>query len=169
VAGEQRTPIHATIATSAPRLLVHSQQQLLAGTQLEFLFRTPGGAELSMRADVRHVQHLQIESPEIWEAGCEFREADLDRREQLVRFVVNHQTSLSAACSKQLVRHTSGGWAKDGDLQLELDLLTDSQPPVSRECSSSGPRRAVDLTGGAEPAPQSTSSVGHRRGADQFQ
>ncbi|HLZ28841.1 MAG TPA: benzoate/H(+) symporter BenE family transporter [Chloroflexota bacterium] len=92
LAGDQRTPIHATIRNiSAHGLLVHSQQQLVAGTQLEFLFRTPGGAELSMRADVRHVQHLQIESPEIWEAGCEFREADLDRREQLVRFVVNHQ------------------------------------------------------------------------------
>ena len=62
-------------ATSAPTACWSiPQQQLLAGTQLEFLFRTPGGAELSMRADVRHVQHLQIESPEIWEAGCEFRE-----------------------------------------------------------------------------------------------
>jgi hypothetical protein len=44
-----------------------------------------------MRADVRHVQHLQVESPELWEAGCEFRESDLDSREQLVRFVLNHQ------------------------------------------------------------------------------
>src|SRR5439155_10437283 len=78
VAGDLRIPISATIRNiSSNGLLVHSQQQLLAGTQLEFLFRTPGGAELSMRADVRHVQHLQIESPEVWEAGCEFRESDL--------------------------------------------------------------------------------------------
>jgi hypothetical protein len=44
-----------------------------------------------MRADVRHVQHLQIESPELWEAGCEFRESDLDSRDQLVKFVLKHQ------------------------------------------------------------------------------
>ena len=92
LSGDVRTPIDAAIRNiSASGLLVHSQHQLLAGTQLEFLFRTPGGAELSMRADVRHVQHLQVESPELWEAGCEFRESDLDSREQLVRFVLNHQ------------------------------------------------------------------------------
>jgi hypothetical protein len=93
VAGDLRIPISATIRNiSSNGLLVHSEQQLLAGTQLEFVFRTPGGAELSMRADVRHVQHLQIEVPEVWEAGCEFRESDLDSREQLVKFVLNHQT-----------------------------------------------------------------------------
>lgn len=93
VAGELRIPVQATIRNiSANGLLVHSEQQLMPGTQLEFVFRTPGGAELSMRADVRHVQHLQIESPELWEAGCEFRESDLDSREQLVRFVLKHQT-----------------------------------------------------------------------------
>src|SRR5206468_8369638 len=92
VAGDLRVPIDAKIRNiSANGLLVHSEQQLLPGTQLEFVFRTPGGAELSMRADVRHVQHLQIESPELWEAGCEFRESDLDSREQLVKFVLKHQ------------------------------------------------------------------------------
>ncbi len=92
VAGDLRIPVRATIRNiSANGLLVHSEQQLLPGTQLEFVFRTPGGAELSMRADVRHVQHLQIESPELWEAGCEFRESDLDSRDQLVRFVLKHQ------------------------------------------------------------------------------
>jgi benzoate membrane transport protein len=92
VAGELRIPVRATIRNiSANGLLVHSEQQLVPGTQLEFVFRTPGGAELSMRADVRHVQHLQIESPELWEAGCEFRESDLDSREQLVKFVLKHQ------------------------------------------------------------------------------
>jgi benzoate membrane transport protein len=101
VAGDLRIPISATIRNISPNgLLVHSEQQLLAGTQLEFLFRTPGGAELSMRADVRHVQHLQIESPEVWEAGCEFRESDLDSREQLVKFVLNHQTIAPAALRK---------------------------------------------------------------------
>jgi benzoate membrane transport protein len=93
VAGDLRIPVRATIRNiSASGLLVHSAQQLVPGTQLEFVFRTPGGAELSMRADVRHVQHLQIESPELWEAGCEFRESDLDSREQLVKFVLKHQT-----------------------------------------------------------------------------
>ena len=93
VAGDLRIPVRATIRNiSANGLLVHSEQQLLPGTQLEFVFRTPGGAELSMRADVRHVQHLQIESPELWEAGCEFRESDLDSRDQLVKFVLKHQT-----------------------------------------------------------------------------
>jgi len=92
VAGDLRIPISATIRNLSPNgLLVHAEEQLLPGAQLEFLFRTPGGAELSMRADVRHVQHLQIESPEIWEAGCEFRESDAQSREQLVRFVLNHQ------------------------------------------------------------------------------
>jgi benzoate membrane transport protein len=94
VAGDLRTPIRATIRNiSANGLLVHSQHQLMGGMQLEFRFRTPGGAELSMRADVRHVQHLQIESPEVWEAGCEFREADLDSREQLVRFLSHQDVS----------------------------------------------------------------------------
>jgi len=93
VAGDLRIPVRATIRNiSANGLLVHSEQQLVPGTQLEFVFRTPGGAELSMRADVRHVQHLQIESPELWEAGCEFRESDLDSREQLVKFVLKHQS-----------------------------------------------------------------------------
>jgi benzoate membrane transport protein len=101
VAGELRIPIGATIRNiSSNGLLVHSAQQLLAGTQLEFLFRTPGGAELSMRADVRHVQHLQMEAPEVWEAGCEFRESDLDSREQLVKFVLNHQTIAPVAMLK---------------------------------------------------------------------
>jgi benzoate membrane transport protein len=93
VAGDLRLPLAATIRNiSQSGLLVHSEQQLLPGAQLEFVFRTPGGAELSMRADVRHVQHLQIESPELWEAGCEFRESDLESREQLVKFVLKHQT-----------------------------------------------------------------------------
>jgi benzoate membrane transport protein len=93
VAGDLRIPVTATIRNISPSgLLVHSEQQLLPGAQLEFVFRTPGGAELSMRADVRHVQHLSLETPELWEAGCEFREHDLDSREQLVKFVLSHQT-----------------------------------------------------------------------------
>jgi hypothetical protein len=98
VAGDLRIPIRASIQNiSANGLLVHAYQQLLPGSQLEFVFRTPGGAELSMRADVRHVQHMQIESPEMWEAGCEFREADDERREQLFRFVMKHHELESAA------------------------------------------------------------------------
>jgi hypothetical protein len=46
------------------------------------------------------VQHLQMEAPEVWEAGCEFRESDLDSREQLVKFVLNHQTIAPAALLK---------------------------------------------------------------------
>src|SRR5712691_4333021 len=105
VAGDLRIPLSATIRNiSSNGLLVHSEQQLLAGTQLEFVFRTPGGAELSMRADVRHVQHLQIESPEVWEAGCEFRESDMDSREQLVRFVLNHQEVARIAAARPLLQ-----------------------------------------------------------------
>jgi hypothetical protein len=97
VAGDLRIPIHATIRNiSAGGLLVHCAEQLLPGAQLEFVFRTAGGAELSMRADVRHVQHLQLETSEMWEAGCEFREAQPEGREHLVRFVLG-QHSLSAA------------------------------------------------------------------------
>ncbi len=93
VAGELRTPIRASIRNiSVGGLLVHCQQQLLPGAQLEFGFRTPGGAELRLKADVRHVQHLVYHGPDVWEAGCEFRESDLESREQLVRFVLNHQT-----------------------------------------------------------------------------
>ena len=92
VAGDLRIPLTATIRNiSANGLLVHSEYPLQPGAQLEFVFRTPGGAELSMRADVRRVQHMQIESAEVWEAGCEFREANAGRREQLVKFVLTHQ------------------------------------------------------------------------------
>src|SRR5439155_9342305 len=43
VAGELRTPIRASIRNiSVGGLLVHCQQQLLPGAQLEFGFRTPG-------------------------------------------------------------------------------------------------------------------------------
>ena len=91
LAGDLRIPVRAWLRNiSAHGLLVHSEEQLVAGAQLEFAFRTPGGAELRLRADVRHVQHLHVESPELWEAGCEFRESDLATREQLVRFVLNH-------------------------------------------------------------------------------
>jgi benzoate membrane transport protein len=91
VAGDLRIPISATIRNiSASGMLVHSEQQLLPGAQLEFAFRTAGGAELTMRADVRHVQHLQQGITEIWEAGCEFREAQQESREHLVRFVIAH-------------------------------------------------------------------------------
>jgi benzoate membrane transport protein len=91
VAGDLRIPIDSTIRNiSASGILVHSKQQLLPGAQLEFVFRTAGGAELSLRADVRHVQHLQREALEIWEAGCEFRETQHESREHLVRFVLGH-------------------------------------------------------------------------------
>ena len=50
---------------------------------------TGGGAELWLRADVRHVQHLQVDGPELWEAGCELRESDLGSREHLVRFLLS--------------------------------------------------------------------------------
>jgi benzoate membrane transport protein len=91
VAGDLRVPIQATIRNiSASGMLVHCRQQLLPGAQLEFVFRTAGGAELSLRADVRHVQHLQREALELWEAGCEFRESQHESREHLVRFVLGH-------------------------------------------------------------------------------
>jgi hypothetical protein len=91
VAGDLRIALPATIRNiSANGLLVHSGQQLLPGALLEFVFRTAGGAELSLRADVRHVQHVQVDSAEVWEAGCEFREADIDSREHIVRFVLKH-------------------------------------------------------------------------------
>lgn len=97
VAGDVRIPIRATIRNiSASGMLVHSEQQLLPGAQLEFVFRTAGGAELTMRADVRHVQHLQRALTEVWEAGCEFREAP-ESREHLVRFVVGHREALPLA------------------------------------------------------------------------
>jgi benzoate membrane transport protein len=101
VAGDLRFPISATIRNiSSNGLLVHSEDQLLPGQQVEFVFRTPGGAELTMRADVRRVQHLQIEVPEIWEAGCEFREANSESRDQLIRFVLNHQDPATATLPK---------------------------------------------------------------------
>jgi benzoate membrane transport protein len=91
VAGDLRIPIKATIRNiSASGMLIHSQQQLLPGAQLEFTFRTAGGAELTMRADVRHVQRLQEGIAEVWEAGCEFREARPESREHLVQFVLGH-------------------------------------------------------------------------------
>lgn len=98
LAGDLRIPLRATIRNISMRgVLVHSEQQLQPGAQLEFLFRTPGGAELTLRADVRHVQHLQIESPDLWEAGCELRESDPETRAQLVQFVLAHRASPKAA------------------------------------------------------------------------
>jgi benzoate membrane transport protein len=92
VAGDLRIPLRASIRNiSAHGMLVHCEQQLQPGAQLEFVFRTPGGAELTLRADVRHVQHLQIESPDLWEAGCELRESDPATRSQLVQFVLSHR------------------------------------------------------------------------------
>src|SRR3981081_2861667 len=89
VAGELRIPVRATIRNiSANGLLVHSEQQLVPGTQLEFVFRTPGGAAPSWRPAGPHVQPPQIEPPELGEAGGEFRESALDSREQLVKFVL---------------------------------------------------------------------------------
>jgi hypothetical protein len=101
VAGDLRIPIHATIRNiSTGGLLVHCAEQLLPGAQLEFVFRTAGGAELSMRADVRHVQHLQLATSEIWEAGCEFREAQGAGREHLVRFVLGHHQLTTSPLAK---------------------------------------------------------------------
>ena len=97
VAGDLRIPVRATIRNlSANGLLVHAEQQLQPGNQLEFVFRTPGGAELNMRADVRHVQHLQVESQELWEVGCEYRESHTASRDHIVRFVLDHHRALSA-------------------------------------------------------------------------
>ena len=94
VAGDLRVSLQATIRNiSVGGLLVHCEQQLLAGQQLEFGFQTPGGAELRLRADVRHVQHRVFFSADIWEAGCEFRETDAAAREQLVQFLLSHQES----------------------------------------------------------------------------
>jgi benzoate membrane transport protein len=92
VAGDLRIALKATIRNiSASGMLVHCEQQLMPGAQLEFMFRTAGGAELTMRADVRHVQHLQYGITEVWEAGCEFRESQQESREHLVRFVLGNQ------------------------------------------------------------------------------
>jgi len=89
VAGDLRIPLRATIRNiSSHGLLVHAEQQLQPGAQLEFTFSTPGGAQLTLRADVRHVQHLQFDGPDLWEAGCEFRESDPASREHLVSFVL---------------------------------------------------------------------------------
>src|SRR6185436_4774331 len=97
VAGDLRVALQATIRNiSVGGLLVHSEQQLLPGQQLEFGFQTPGGAELRLRADVRHVQHRVFFSTDIWEAGCEFRETDAAAREQLVQFLLSHQDNDAA-------------------------------------------------------------------------
>jgi benzoate membrane transport protein len=105
VAGDLRIPVRAWIRNlSAHGLLVHSDQQLTPGAQLEFTFRTSGGAELWLRADVRHVQHLQVESPEIWEAGCELRESDLASREHLVRFLLSQHPAEPAGEPQQVRR-----------------------------------------------------------------
>jgi len=101
VAGDLRMPVRATIRNiSTGGLLVHSETQLLPGAQLEFMFGTPGGAELRLRADVRHVQHMVLETTEVWEAGCEFRESDMDRREQLVSFVLGQADAATPPASR---------------------------------------------------------------------
>jgi hypothetical protein len=92
VAGDLRIPLRATIRNiSTHGLLVHTEQQLQPGALLEFTFSTAGGAQLTLRADVRHVQHLQLDALDVWEAGCEFRESDPASREELVSFVLRRQ------------------------------------------------------------------------------
>jgi benzoate membrane transport protein len=89
LAGDLRIPIRATVRNiSANGLLVHSAHQLLSGSQLELTFHGSDQRAVRLRADVRHVRHLPVEAAELWEAGCEFRETDLDLREQLVRAVL---------------------------------------------------------------------------------
>jgi benzoate membrane transport protein len=98
LAGDLRIPLRATIRDlSASGLLVHSEEQLLPGALLEFVFRTPGGAELSLRADVRHVRHLYLETEEVWEAGCELRETNQASRARLVDFMLGHQDDAALA------------------------------------------------------------------------
>jgi benzoate membrane transport protein len=91
LAGDLRIPIRATVRNiSANGLLVHSEHQLLPGSHLELAFHGFDGRAVRLRADVRHVQHLQVEAADLWEAGCEFRETDLELREHLVRAVLAH-------------------------------------------------------------------------------
>ncbi len=90
--GDVPSPIRATIRNiSSNGLLVHCEQQVPPGALLEFVFRTSGGAELSIRADVRHVQRVQSEETDIWEVGCELRESHAANRQHLVDFVLGHQ------------------------------------------------------------------------------
>jgi benzoate membrane transport protein len=97
VAGDLRIPIRATIRNiSASGMLVHAEEQLMPGALLEFIFRTDGG-ELKIRADVRHVQHLQHGATEVWETGCEFRETQHEGRQNLVRFVLRQEELAKAS------------------------------------------------------------------------
>jgi benzoate membrane transport protein len=93
IIGSRRTPLDVSIRNiSASGLKVRCTQRVLPGQQLEFFFALPDGhAEVRLRVDVRHVELLQNELVEMWEAGCEFREMSTGAHEQLLTYLLEQQ------------------------------------------------------------------------------
>jgi benzoate membrane transport protein len=85
ITGRRRTPILAQVRNLSDHgLSALSEQQLSPGDQLELMFRLPDGEiDVSVRVDVRHVDHLQDGPIELWEAGCEFRAGTPNALERL--------------------------------------------------------------------------------------
>ncbi|GAC1313984.1 MAG: hypothetical protein NVSMB2_02780 [Chloroflexota bacterium] len=96
IIGSRRVALETTIHNiSAHGLSARGRRRIMPGQQLEFLFALPGGrAEVRLRVEVRHVQLLQTEPVEIWEAGCEFREEPEGAHEQLLTYLLDQQHAL---------------------------------------------------------------------------
>jgi hypothetical protein len=93
IVGSRRTPLDTTIRNiSANGLKVRCAHRVMPGQQLEFFFALADGhAEVRLRVDVRHVELLQNEPIDIWEAGCEFRELSPGAHEQLLSYLLEQQ------------------------------------------------------------------------------
>ena len=101
ISGRRRVPVTAQVRNlSEHGLSVTSEQQLSPGDQLELSFQLPdGGADISVRVDVRHVDHLTDGPVEMWEAGCEFRTMTPTARERLASLLLEHRTVFAAPSS----------------------------------------------------------------------
>ena len=98
ISGRRRVPVTAQVRNlSEHGLSVTAEQQLSPGDQLELSFSMPdGGADVAVRVDVRHVNHLADGPVELWEAGCEFRTVTSTARERLAALLLEHSAVFAA-------------------------------------------------------------------------
>ncbi|MCC7367416.1 MAG: EAL domain-containing protein [Chloroflexi bacterium] len=129
ISGRRRTPILAQIRNISDNgLSALSEQQLSPGDQLELTFRLPDGEiDVSVRVDVRHVDHLQDGPIELWEAGCEFRAGTPNARERLAG-LLNEQPEAKAAAPAAAGTGPAAKSARTAPTPL--------RPPVSQPLST---------------------------------
>lgn len=116
IAGARRVALETTIHNiSAHGLSARAKRRIMPGQQLEFFFALPDRhSEVRLRVEVRHVQLLQTEPIEIWEAGCEFREQPEGAHEQLLTYLLNQQHALELTKRDALSASSRPRWASRG-------------------------------------------------------